>query len=154
MVEGEVGRDTRDPGPERPPPLEAIEGLVGAQESILRHVLRHVRAPYDAYCHRIDTPLVPANYPGVVPTTGIVSGLWTQYYPGPSDFAGHVGQLNPVTIDARTLSTNYNVLNNNNGAHELWLRSGVQWDITNNVQFRSQVYSYAAQRHWFNSEVN
>ena len=100
------------------------------------------------------TPLVPANYPGVVPTTGIVSGLWTQYYPGPSDFAGHVGQLNPVTIDARTLSTNYNVLNNNNGAHELWLRSGVQWDITSNVQFRSQVYSYAAQRHWFNSEVN
>jgi iron complex outermembrane recepter protein len=100
------------------------------------------------------TPLVPANYPGVIPTTGIVSGLWTQYYPGPSDFAGHVGQLNPVTIDARTLSTNYNVLDNNNGAHELWLRSGVQWDITSNVQFRSQVYSYSAQRHWFNNEIN
>jgi outer membrane receptor protein involved in Fe transport len=28
------------------------------------------------------TPLVPANYPGVVPTTGIVSGLWTQLLPG------------------------------------------------------------------------
>jgi iron complex outermembrane receptor protein len=95
------------------------------------------------------TPLVPANYPGVVPTTGIVSGLWTQYYP-----AGHVGPLNPVTIDARTLNTNYNVLDNKNGAHELWLRSGVQWDITSNVQLRSQVYSYSAQRHWFNSEVD
>ncbi len=100
------------------------------------------------------TPLVPANAPGIVPTKGIVSGLWTQYYPGPSDFAGHVGPLNPVTIDARTLSTNYNVLDNKNGAHELWLRSGVQWDISNNVQFRSQVYSYTAQRHWFNNEIN
>jgi iron complex outermembrane receptor protein len=100
------------------------------------------------------TPLVPANAPGIVPTTGIVSGRWSQYYPGPSDFAGHTGQLNPVTIDARTLSTNYNVLDNKNGAHELWLRSGVQWDITSNVQFKSQVYSYSAQRYWFNNEIN
>jgi iron complex outermembrane receptor protein len=100
------------------------------------------------------TPLVPANAPGIVPTKGIVSGLWTQYYPGPSDFLGHVGPLNPATVDARTLSTNYNVLDNKNGAHELWLRSGVQWDISNNVQFRSQVYSYTAQRHWFNNEIN
>jgi iron complex outermembrane receptor protein len=100
------------------------------------------------------TPLVPANAPGIVPTRGIVSGLWSQYYPGPSDFAGHTGQLHPVTIDARTLSTNYNVLDNKNGAHELWLRSGVQWDITSNVQFKSQVYSYTAQRQWFNNEIN
>jgi iron complex outermembrane receptor protein len=46
------------------------------------------------------------------------------------------------------------VLDNRNGAHELWLRSGVQWDITSNVQFKSQVYSYSAQRHWFNNEIN
>ena len=26
------------------------------------------------------TPLVPANAPGIVPTNGIVSGLWTNYY--------------------------------------------------------------------------
>ena len=32
------------------------------------------------------TPLVPSNGPGIVPTSGIVSGLWTQYYPN-----GHVG---------------------------------------------------------------
>jgi iron complex outermembrane recepter protein len=100
------------------------------------------------------TPLVPADAPGIVPTKGIVSGLWSQYYPGPFDFAGHTGQLHPVTIDARTLSTNYNVLDNKNGAHELWLRSGVQWDITSNVQVKSQVYSYTAQRHWFNNEIN
>jgi iron complex outermembrane receptor protein len=100
------------------------------------------------------TPLVPANAPGIVPTKGIVSGQWTQYYPGPDDFQGHVGPLNPVTIDARTLRTTYNVLDNNSGAQELWLRSGFQWDISNNVSLKSQVYAYDAKRHWFNNEVN
>jgi iron complex outermembrane receptor protein len=100
------------------------------------------------------TPLVPANAPGIVPTRGVVSGLWTQYYPGPFDFAGHVGPLNPVTVDARTLKTTYNVLDNRSGAKELWLRGGFDWDITNDVKLRSQVYRYTAQRHWFNSEVN
>ena len=46
-----------------------------------------------------------------------------------------------VTRDARIRSpstpgrsaTNYNVLDNHSGASELWLRSGFQWDITNNV---------------------
>ena len=100
------------------------------------------------------TPLVPANAPGIIPTTGIVSGVWTQYYPGPSDFLGHVGPLNPVTIDARTLSTNYNVLDNHSGANELWLRGGFQWDINSNVSLKSQAYGYDAQRHWFNSEIS
>jgi len=95
------------------------------------------------------TRLVPANAPGIIPTSGIVSGLWTNYY-----LNGHTGPLNPVTIDARTLTTNFNVLDNHSGAEELWLRSGVQWDITSNVQLKSQVYSYSAQRHWFNNEIN
>ena len=98
------------------------------------------------------TPLVPANFPGIVPTHGIVSGLWTQYYPGP-DFNGHVGPLNPVTVDARTLKTTYNVLDNHSGAHELWLRSGFEYAL-NNVTLRSQFYSYTAERHWFNNEIN
>src|SRR4051812_14660407 len=58
-------------------------------------------------------PLVPANFPGIVPTNGIVSGQWTNYY-----FDGHTGPLNPVTIDARTLKTTYNVLDNHSGANE------------------------------------
>ena len=95
------------------------------------------------------TPLVPANAPGIVPTSGIVSGLWTNYY-----LNGHTGTLNPVTIDARTLTTNFNVLNNHSGAEELWLRSGFQWDITNNISLRSQVYGYDAHRHWFNNEIS
>ena len=95
------------------------------------------------------TPLVPANAPGVVATSGIVSGVWTNYY-----LNGHTGALNPVTIDARTLTTNFNVLNNHSGAKELWLRSGFQWDITNNISLRSQVYGYDAHRHWFNNEIS
>lgn len=92
------------------------------------------------------TPIVPANAPGVVPTSGIVSGVWSNYY---------LGGGTPVTptIDARTLTTNYNVLDNRSGAGELWLRSGFQWDITNNVSLKSQVYGYDAHRHWFNNEI-
>lgn len=95
------------------------------------------------------TPLVPANFPGIVPTNGIVSGTWTNYY-----LNGRSGTPNPVTIDARTLTTSYNVLDNRNGANELWLRSGFQWDITNNIRLKSQVYAYGAKRHWFNNEIN
>jgi iron complex outermembrane receptor protein len=95
------------------------------------------------------TPLVPANAPGIVPTSGIVSGAWTNYY-----LNGHTGTLNPVTVDARTLKTNYNVLDNHSGAQELWLRSGFQWDITNNISLKSQVYGYDAHRHWFNNEIS
>ncbi|MGH6711571.1 MAG: TonB-dependent receptor, partial [Bradyrhizobium sp.] len=95
------------------------------------------------------TPLVPANAPGIVPTNGIVSGLWTNYY-----LNGHAGALNPVTIDARTLKTNYNVLDNHSGAQELWLRSGFQWDITNNISLKSQAYGYEARRSWFNNEIS
>jgi iron complex outermembrane receptor protein len=100
------------------------------------------------------TPLVPANFPGIVPTHGIVSGLWTQYYPGPSDFLGHVGPLNPVTIDARTLRTTYNVLDNHSSSRELWLRGGFDWDIGRDLKLKSQVYAYDAHRAWFNSEIN
>lgn len=98
------------------------------------------------------TPLVPNNpaaFPDIVPTNGIVSGTWTNYY-----LNGRAGTPNPVTIDARTLTTTYNVLDNHSGANELWLRSGFQWDITSNVSLKSQVYAYDAQRHWFNNEIN
>jgi iron complex outermembrane receptor protein len=95
------------------------------------------------------TPLVPASFSGPNATSGVVSGLWTQYYPN-----GHTGVPVPVTIDSRTLTTTYNVLDNHSGAQERWLRGGFAWDITNNVELKSQAYHYAAQRHWFNNEVN
>ena len=46
------------------------------------------------------------------------------------------------------------MLDNHSGAEELWLRSGFQWDITNNISLRSQVYGYDAHRHWFNNEIS
>jgi iron complex outermembrane receptor protein len=95
------------------------------------------------------TPLVPANAPGIVPTSGVVSGLWTNYY-----LNGHTGTLNPVTVDARTLRTTYNVLDNKSGATELWLRGGFDYDITNNIKLKSQVYQFNAKRDWFNNEIN
>jgi iron complex outermembrane recepter protein len=95
------------------------------------------------------TPLVPASFSGANATSGVVSGLWTQYYPN-----GRIGTLTPVTIDSRTLTTTYNVLDNRNGATERWLRGGFQWEMTDAVQLKSQVYAYNAQRHWFNNEIN
>jgi len=99
------------------------------------------------------TPIVPKNFPGVVPTSGIVSGRWTQNYPGP-DFAGPTGTLNLATIDARTLTTNYNVLDNKSYGKELWLRGGFEYTFDNNVTLRSQAYAYGARRYWHNNEIN
>ena len=77
------------------------------------------------------------------------SGALDPYYPN-----GHTGTLNPVTIDARTLTSTYNVLDNHSGAQENWLRGGVELALNNEVTWKSQVYSYNAQRHWFNNEIN
>jgi iron complex outermembrane receptor protein len=95
------------------------------------------------------TPLVPAAFSGPFATSGVVSGLWTNYYPN-----GHTGMLAPVTVDRRTLRTTYNVLDNHSEAKQLWLRGGVEWDVNNAIKFRTQFYSYRAQRHWFNNEIN
>jgi iron complex outermembrane receptor protein len=107
------------------------------------------------------TPLVAANSPGIVPTKGIVSGRWTQYYPGPCQdaadtdcFRGHIGDLKPVTIDARTLTTNYNVLDNKSFGKELWLRGGFEYIFDGNVTLRSQAYAYGARRLWHNNEIS
>jgi iron complex outermembrane receptor protein len=99
-------------------------------------------------------PIDPVNFPGIVPTNGIVSGLWTQNYPG-RNFNGPAGApLHPATIDARTLTTNYNVLDNKSYGKELWLRGGFEYIFDNNVTLRSQTYAYGARRYWHNNEIN
>ena len=95
------------------------------------------------------TPLVPLAFSGPYATSGVVSGLWTQYYPN-----GHTGIPSLVTIDSRTLTTTYNVLDNRSGARQFWLRGGFDLDLSNNVKFKSQMYSYNAKRFWFNNEIN
>ena len=84
------------------------------------------------------TPLVPANAPGIVPTKGIVSGLWTQYYPADlphrraqsghgrcPDAANHLQRARQPQRGAG-----------------VWLRGGFDWDIVRDVKLRSQVYHF------------
>jgi iron complex outermembrane recepter protein len=90
-------------------------------------------------------PLVSTAFSGSHATTGIVSGSYISNYNGTN--------LGPVTIDDRTFNTNYNVVDNNNHAQELWLRGGFELKLTPDLTLKSQVYGYGAQRSWFNNEV-
>ena len=90
------------------------------------------------------TPLVSATAAGGH-GAGIVSGNYISNYNGTN--------LGPVTIDDRTLKTNYNVTDNRNNAEEYWLRGGFEWNLNNSVTLRDQVYYYTARREFFNNEV-
>lgn len=90
-------------------------------------------------------PLVSAAFSGPHATTGIVSGSYVSNYNG--------SNLGPVTIDDRTFTTNYNVLDNHTDAKELWLRGGFELTVAPNLTLKSQVYGYGAEREWFNNEV-
>jgi iron complex outermembrane receptor protein len=91
------------------------------------------------------TPLVPIAFSGPFAKSGVVSGTAV------NAFDGNV--LGPLTVDSRTLTTNYNVADNSTGAHELWLRGGFEWAFNNNITLRDQAYDYHAQRHWYDSET-
>jgi iron complex outermembrane receptor protein len=91
------------------------------------------------------TPMVPTAFAGPNAIGGVVSGNAV------STFDGSI--IGPVTIDSRTLKTNYNVLDNSTGAEELWLRTGFEWTPAANVTVKNQTYYYQAQRHWLDSET-
>jgi iron complex outermembrane recepter protein len=91
------------------------------------------------------TPMVPTSFAGPFAVNGVVSGNMV------NTFSGSI--IGPVTIDSRTLTTNYNVADNATGATELWLRSGFEWTPLNNVTVKDQVYYYQAQRNWLDSET-
>ena len=91
------------------------------------------------------TPLVSAAFSGPLAKNGIVSGSYVSNYNGTN--------LGPVTIDNRTLKTNYNVTDNRNSAEEYWLRAGFDWAISSNWTLRNQTYYYTANREWFNNEI-
>ena len=92
------------------------------------------------------TPLVSAASSGPFALGGIVSGNHVSFYNGTN--------LGPVTIDSRTLTTNYNVLDNHRTNNELWLRSGFTWDLASDVTLKTQFYAYEAHREWFNNEIS
>ena len=91
------------------------------------------------------TPMVPTSFAGANAVGGVVSGTAV------NEFDGSI--IGPVTIDRRTLSTNYNVADNATGAQELWLRSGFEWTPLNNVTVKDQGYYYQAKRNWIDSET-
>jgi iron complex outermembrane recepter protein len=91
------------------------------------------------------TPLVPLSFAGPFAKSGVVSGNAVNTFDG--------SILGPLTVDSRTLTTNYNVADNSIGAQQLWLRGGFEWAISNDVTIKNQVYYYSAQRHWFDSET-
>ena len=91
------------------------------------------------------TPLLPAAATGANAAGGIVSGSYVSNYNGTN--------LGPVTIDKRTLSTNYNVLDNYMKAEENLVRGGFEWSLRPDVVIRNQLYYYTARREWYNNEV-
>jgi iron complex outermembrane recepter protein len=91
------------------------------------------------------TPLTTTAFSGPFSTHGVVAGSAI------STFDGSV--IAPVTVDSRTLKTNYNVADNSTGAHELWLRGGFEWALNNDITIKNQAYEYGARRHWFDSET-
>ena len=91
------------------------------------------------------TPLVPTSFAGGNAVNGVVSGNMVNTFTGAT--------IGPVTVDSRTLTTNYNVADNTTGAQELWLRSGAEWTPLNNVTVKDQVYYFQAQRRWIDSET-
>ena len=91
------------------------------------------------------TPLVSVAATGANSADGIVSGTYVSGFNGTD--------LGAVTLDRRTLRTNYNVLDNRNTADESWLRGGFDWRIEPSLVLRTQFYRYAAEREWFNNEV-
>jgi iron complex outermembrane recepter protein len=91
------------------------------------------------------TPLVPTSFAGANAVNGVVSGTAISTFDGST--------IGPVTIDRRTLSTNYNVADNATGAQELWLRSGFEWTPLNAVTVKDQSYYYQAKRNWIDSET-
>jgi iron complex outermembrane receptor protein len=92
------------------------------------------------------TPVVPTSFAGPNAVNGVVSGNAFSH-----SFNNNF--LGPVTIDSRTLTTNYNVLDNFTGATQLWLRGGVEWTPMDGVTLKNQSYAYGAHRSWLDSET-
>jgi iron complex outermembrane receptor protein len=93
----------------------------------------------------LGTPLVPVSFAGPFAKNGVVSGTAVNTFDGTI--------LGPLTVDSRTLTTNYNVADNSTGARELWLRGGFEWALSNDVTLKNQAYDYNARRHWIDSET-
>jgi len=91
------------------------------------------------------TPLTTTTFSGPFSSHGVVAGSAISTFDG--------SLIAPVTVDSRTLTTNYNVSDNSVGAHELWLRGGWEWSYGDAITVKNQIYDYGARRHWYDSET-
>jgi iron complex outermembrane receptor protein len=85
------------------------------------------------------TPITPVSFSGPFSTPGVVSGVPR-------------GSLSPVTVDSRTLTTNYNTLDNHDSAKQFWGRTGFDLEIAPGLLLKEQAYLYKAQRTFFDDE--
>jgi iron complex outermembrane recepter protein len=99
----------------------------------------------DAGHYYWGTPLVSAAAVGPFALSGIVSGSETSHTNG--------SFLGPVAIDSRTLKTNYDSLDNFDGATQYWGRGGFEWQAAPNVTVTDQAYAYSAKRTFFDLEI-
>jgi iron complex outermembrane recepter protein len=90
------------------------------------------------------TPMTPVSFSGPFSTPGVVSGSRSALSGG--SFTG------PVTVDSRTLTTNYNTLDNHDSATQYWGRTGFDLEIAPGLLLKEQVYVYKAQRTFFDDE--
>ncbi len=90
------------------------------------------------------TPVTSTPFSGSYSRGGVVGGSFSQ--------AAGSGVLGPITIDSRTLTTNYNTLDNHDGARQYWARAGFDLEITPEILLKEQVYAYKAQRTFFDAE--
>jgi iron complex outermembrane recepter protein len=91
------------------------------------------------------TPLTTTAFSGPFSTHGVVAGSAISTFDG--------SLIAPVTVDSRTLTTNYNVADSTVGANELWLRGGWEWFYGDAITVKNQIYDYGARRHWYDSET-
>ena len=98
------------------------------------------------------TPLVTTAFAGPYAVKGVVAGTASNTFTA-ANAGDPTAVFGPVTIDSRTLTTNYNVADNSIGSQSLWLRGGFELALNDQVTIRNQVYAYGARRHWFDSET-
>src|ERR1700722_7965671 len=90
------------------------------------------------------TPIVPTSFAGPFATSGIISGTYSG--------ASHSSVVGAVPVDSRTLTTNYDTLDNHDSARQYWARSGFDLEITPELLLKEQAYAYKAQRTFFDDE--
>jgi len=125
--------------------LTAVSSRLNYQVTDAFKVFTAIEYKRDAGHAYWGTPVVPTSFAGPHAISGVVSGSAVSTFDG--------SLISPVTIDSRTLKTNYNVRDNSTGANELWLRTGFEFALANNATVKNQTYYYQARRHWLDSET-